>query len=58
MILEVSIGDCLGWFGFTINNLKDNHVTSLGYADNFDEGKKLHQVIFTSIIYSPETISS
>jgi V8-like Glu-specific endopeptidase len=41
---QTSIGDCLGWFGFATNNLVDNHVTSLGYADNFDLGGKMHQV--------------
>lgn len=43
---SISIGDCLGWFGLSTNNLVDNHVTSLGYADNFDWGGKMHQVYF------------
>lgn len=41
---QISIGDCLGWFGISTNNLVDNHVTSLGYADNFDFGARMHQV--------------
>lgn len=43
---EITIGDCLGWFGFATDNLVDNHVTSIGYADNFDNGTKMHQVRF------------
>lgn len=38
------IGDVLGWLGWKINALKQNHVHILGYPKNLDNGTKMHQV--------------
>ena len=42
---KISAGDILGWFGYKVNYLKNNHVTSLGYPNNLDRGEQLHEVI-------------
>eukprot|EP01125_Pyxidicula_operculata_P010419 TRINITY_DN3427_c0_g1_i6.p1 TRINITY_DN3427_c0_g1~~TRINITY_DN3427_c0_g1_i6.p1 ORF type:complete len:370 (-),score=41.00 TRINITY_DN3427_c0_g1_i6:44-1153(-) len=39
-----SIGELLGWFGMKLNALEGNHVTSLGYPVDFDNGQKMHKV--------------
>lgn len=38
------IGDVVGYLGYQIQRLRPNHAHLLGYASNFDNGEKLHQV--------------
>lgn len=44
---KASIGDVLGWFGYKTNSLKGNHITSLGYPSNIDQGEQMHEVSLT-----------
>lgn len=36
-----SIGDYLGWFGWTTRNLIGNNITQLGYPGNLDNGQRM-----------------
>ena len=38
------IGDVTGWLGFKTGALFNNHVTMLGYPNNFDRGEQMHRV--------------
>ena len=38
------IGDVIGWYGWQTVSLSANHVTQLGYPQNFDGGGIMHQV--------------
>jgi hypothetical protein len=35
------IGDATGFFGYAINKLSPNHITSLGYPVNLDSGQRM-----------------
>jgi len=38
------LGDVVGYLGYQVSSLKSNHVHILGYCDNFDSGRRMHQV--------------
>jgi hypothetical protein len=38
------VGEVVGYLGYQISHLRPNHAHLLGYASNFDNGEKIHQV--------------